>query len=373
MTQRRRLVDAITDYLGLLKIQGAGKSTLRNKGRTLGTLVRVAGNIYVTDLDLHHFEGTVRLLATPATAEENQTRRAQGMSPRTGRNERSLRHDEIALKGFADWAADHGYLSYRKQRLVLKEYFRPATQVEVVPVRRVLPVKEWPAVIEAAGRIHPRARMMTVLGLVWGRRASEIPLLRFRHIDLQMGEALITNVKSRREMQVPVDGYMADELRAWSAWLLEHMAATGRGEPTEVDPDWYVIPSRLHGRDFGRGTFAMSQLKFWPVDPTQKVDEWSLVRDVHKVLKAHGWDDLKGEGMHTFRRSAATAWDEIGDIQVAQHLLGHKTLEITQRYTQNRAGIRRMKEAFGNNPYGLAPTPEGDNVIDLRSRRREAS
>lgn len=367
--RQRRLVDAITEYMEMVKFKRASESTIRTKSRTLGALVRVAGNKWTHDLQLEDFENTIRHLGVPAGPEEAQARKMAGLSPRSGRNLKSLVNDEIALKGFAEWAADHGLLSKRKQALVLKKYFHPVNDDgEIKRIWPVVPVEDWPTVIDVAGQYHPLARILVVLGFLWGRRVSEIPILQWSHLNMEYGEALITNLKRKQEMLVPIDDYLTSELQRWSTWLLSTTAATA------VEPSWYVVPARLHPRDIGRGNYKrMEGTAHWPVDPTRPAERGAITKIVHRVLSMYGWTDLTRQGMHTFRRSAMTAWDEIGEIGIAQALAGHKNRSTTEGYTQNRGGIRRMKAAMAKNPFGLVPEPthKGDNVTDIRTYHRK--
>lgn len=352
----------------------ASASALKTKRLATAALLRAAaadGVLYVRDLKRHHFDAAFADLADGIGDQERKRRaaiKAQYRSksarlrvetfatggPRTGRCEATLVGDRRHLRQFVDYCKGNNWMANSLQPFSLDGGTvsgGDAPGREDAPEkRRVVRFNDWNRLLDTAGELHPRTRVLVAVGLLWGRRVSEAALLQWGHINLtdemqdrsdltlsyraveiEPGYVLIRNVKRRRTISIPVGATMREELTRWQDWV--EKTAVG-----PVQPNWYVIPARVSAVKLSSVGASIWQPREWPVTLDRPAATEGLIKDVQKTLTKFGWRDVRGQGMHTLRRSVASHLDSIGELSAAQALLDHMHRSTTEGYSGNRAG-----------------------------------
>lgn len=386
---RARIDQTAQRWLLTFETRGASASSLKVKRIVTDALKRVAAAedvIYLRDLRPHHFDAALADLARGIGAAEIQRRAALAAAypgagpsrrrrvetyssggPRTGRSPATLVGDQRHLRQFVAYCQGNNWIAQSFHPFSTDSgtvYGNGDASGTATTRRRVVRYNEWNRLLDAADGLHPRTRMLIAMGLYWGRRVSEASLIQWGHIndtdvsvdrsdltlsyeavDIGPGEAVIRNVKRRRTIAIPIGGPMLLELERWRTW----MEKTQYGP---VQPEWHVLPARippvkLHA--VGSNHWAGPD---WPVAPTRKAGTGALIQDVQKALVAFGWRDVRGEGMHTLRRSVAAHLDSLGHIAAAQALLDHMHRHTTELYSSNRAGESDLRALMQrDNPY----------------------
>lgn len=385
---RARIDQAVPRWLATFRINRASESALKAKRIATDALQRAAsadGVLYLRDLRRHHFDATLADLADGLGTAELERRRQLAADapskearrkietyaiggPRSGRSPSTLVADRRHLRQFVEYCQANNWMA---------QSFRPfppnagrvaggdAQGHEDAPdKRRVVSYNDWEKLLDTAESIHPRTRILVAMGLYWGRRVSEAAMLQWAHINSTTepvdrgtmplsyraietgpGQAIIRNVKRRRTIVIPIGAPMQAELDRWQAWL----------EKTQHEPvrlDWFVVAPRIQATKLSTVGGSLWAPRDWPVVPTRKATPIALSKDVQRALTAFGWRDVKGEGMHTLRRSVAAHLDSIGEIASAQALLDHMHRATTELYTRNRAGESELSALMQRpNPY----------------------
>lgn len=243
------------------------------------------------------------------------------------------------LQGFLTWGFRNG--------LVAGETIQPTTARVRQQRRRRLQLTIDQLVELYEGAPDPYERVICALAAYTGGRAGELPTLRVGDVDLEAGEIAWTRHKTRQgDDTLPVMAELANELARWFKYY-EQQCGTLRD-------DWYLIPGR-------RSVGTPGRIQYYP---TRR-----RVRGCHIVVKDQlvrvlGVDpaELRGEGVHTVRRSVARCLYEqlcedrhADPIAVVQSLLGHASRVMTERYIGMESGRR-----------------ERDNVLRGRSVLRRA-
>lgn len=384
--ERERIDVAVRRWIDSLSPKRPSASALKAKRIATDALLRAAageGTTYLRDLRRYHFDATMADLANGLGAKELERRRVLTSAtpgrasrrkietfpvggPRSGRSPATLVADQRHLRQFVEYCQANSWIA---------QSFRPfppgsergsdAQSNEDAPdKRRIVSYNEWPALLDAAEKIHPRTRVLVAMGLYWGRRVSEAAMIQWGHINSTdetvnrsglalsyrsvvtgPGQAVIRNVKRRRTIVIPIGAPMQAELNRWQDWL----------EKMDYGPaqmNWFVVPPRMSVRDVHTTGGSIWAGHEWPVVLDRQPITIALIKDVQRALTTIGWQDIKGEGMHTLRRSVAAHLESIGEIASAQALLDHKHRSTTELYTLNRAGESDLAALMRRaNPY----------------------
>lgn len=372
-------------------------STQESKRRTLNGLVRIAGTAdYLVDcLTLDHFDDTMRLMRDGVSQEENLQRKRLGKRPISGRGKRALESDRTALTMFAEYLRIQGWVEPTFYPLHRFTGTSKADEAES-KIRPNIEDKDVIPLLEAAGKIHPRVRIAVAIGLFYGRRISEALSIQWKNVDIE--NATMSYEVVKRGKWVADKGFtqaMKVELELWWKYVEEQCGP--------IDPEWYLIPARMTPTALrARGYEAYEQARvnsaLWPITPNRPATKKKVTDDIHRALRAIGWEDVHGQGMHTLRLTLARKYEELYGLGVAQEALDHERAETTQHYTRNQSGRRKYAKLMKHeDPFGvLPPEPEDttgqdgqggiplmgeagsttevpDNVIRLDQYRRKAS
>lgn len=210
---------------------------------------------------------------------------------------------------------------------------------------------------------YPRDRIALAVAANTALRASEIFGLRLRDVDLDDGIIDAKIYKTRQEDKLPITKDLDAELRRW----FEHYQSEFPGQP--LPGDWRLVPGQYYqhwGSENGRKvTVGEVRLRPTLVPANQS-------RIVHRGLEALGWQDLKGEGFHTIRRSVARLFFDSqvakgydGALQATKALLHHKHASQTEHYIGVTNERRHRDVQLKGQPF-LSAMLDSENVIPLR-------
>lgn len=171
---------------------------------------------------------------------------------------------------------------------------------------------------------------MTVSLLFWtGCRQSEIRGLKWGDVNLQDLTLEVYRPKVKKSLTCPIPAQLAEDLTKWQAWV------EGRYGP--IQPEWYVVPAA--STVLRQRHPAKKITPDWPLNLTKS--QGPLTGAIKRLLVSIGITDMRGKGSHTIRRTAANLiLAHTGDIRAAQHLLGHGSVTMTERYLD--ADARRL-------------------------------
>jgi integrase/recombinase XerD len=197
------------------------------------------------------------------------------------------------------WDEQKLFLPPRKGSWRLPEVFSP---------------KEVERLLCAHGKLRDRCLLMTAYAT--GVRVSELVRLKVSDIDSERMMVKVEQGKGRKDRYTILSQRLLSELRSY--WK-EHRS-----------PIW-LFPNRKGG--------SIS------IDYAQRIYNWAK----HKA------QIRKGKGIHTLRHCFATHLLEAGvDLVTIKTLLGHNSLQSTQRYLQ----IRQPKLTAMANPLDLLRFPD---------------
>ena len=197
------------------------------------------------------------------------------------------------------WDEQKLFLPPRKGSWRLPEVFSP---------------KEVERLLCAHGKLRDRCLLMTAYAT--GLRVSELVRLKVSDIDSERMMVKVEQGKGRKDRYTILSQRLLSELRSY--WK-EHRS-----------PIW-LFPNRKGG--------SIS------IDYAQRIYNWAK----HKA------QIRKGKGIHTLRHCFATHLLEAGvDLVTIKTLLGHNSLQSTQRYLQ----IRQPKLTAMANPLDLLRFPD---------------
>lgn len=247
------------------------------------------------------------------------------------------------LRSFLDWAFRRG-LVHGECVDACHERARERRQRRL----RLAPEQLAELVEQAPDPYH---RWVCALAVYTAGRGGELLTLRVGDLDLDAGEIVWTRHKVADDGDVlPVVAELADEARRW----LAHYAAVVGERPR---PSWLLVPRRRHVGRPGRITY-------YPLVPRTRGLHWIIKENLARVL---GCDpgELRGEGVHTARRSMARLLyerlrhDGHGDpLAVVQALLGHANRSMTERYIGVESGrlerdrLLRGRAMLGGGDHG---------------------
>jgi integrase len=228
------------------------------------------------------------------------------------------------LRAFLDYCRVKGWLTHDPTVLLRAAHVAPA-------LRERLNAFELLSLIESAD--FPQHRIVLALAANLALRGGEIRALKVRDVDLTSMTVRVHIEKTKdSDDLMPVNDDLARELDRW----LRHYSAScsSMRQASCLVPAQHVEPTK------GRVTYNPDRSVAQPYDI------------VKAALTRIGWQDVKGEGIHTVRRSVAriffdAALEEAGDSQFDEVLLGtmrllhHARPETTLRYI----GVDRQTQA----------------------------
>lgn len=195
----------------------------------------------------------------------------------------------------------------------------------VTPKRKRKPITrdQTRELFRVAGERHPRDRALCALLIYSGCRSSEITGLTWDAVDLTDGTLEVYRPKVRDYLRVVAPAELAAELQKWRAWYEEN---TG-----PIQPGWYVVPA-LKAKGFDADGVPYRMSADWSLSPQRR--HTMVTEHIKAFLGEIGVADLHGKGAHTLRRTSANLILEAsgGDIRAVQHLLGHKSVAVTESY-----------------------------------------
>ena len=197
----------------------------------------------------------------------------------------------------------HQCLGWNEQKLFLP----PRKKSWRLP--EVLSPKEVERLLCAHHKLRDRCLLMTAYAT--GLRVSELVSLKVSDIDSERLTVRVEQGKGKKDRYTILSGRLLSELRSY--WK-EHRSPT------------YLFPNRKGG--------PIS------IDYAKRIYNWAKLKaQIHK-----------GKGIHTLRHCFATHLLDAGvDLVTIKTLLGHNSLQSTQRYLQ----IRQPKLTSMANPLDL--------------------
>ena len=350
--KRQYLGEAIEQFLDWRRASRLSPDTIRNEKSILGRLARVSGPILIGSVTSAHAE------AHWADAAKTKTS--------------GLTVDYATLAVFFKWCRNTRRMRQDNDPLINIE--RPERDEKD---RLRVPARDFPRLLAAAK--HPRDRIFLALAIHLRLRSNEISRLRVGDVDLQAGMIRCQISKGRRgKVRIkdkPISAELDAELRRWLVYYQEQCGPLGPSwflAPAKYGPSWANDPETGH---FVRGTSPGDRLK-----PTichlRKTEQMA-----QQVLVACGYPirdpvtgKSNGEGMHTFRRSGATAlydlWVEQGEADADTLImedLNQKDLKMTLHYIGRPRGRKRLHNLIA----GKVVFPVDDsNIVELGSRSR---
>lgn len=321
---KQLLSDAIDDFRKYRLSNNAAANTLRGDRQTLKAFLAHCGNIYVDNVRSGH--------VTEFLANRTDTRSGNSIG---------VDHDKLSV--FYKWAVNERRCPTGRNPMNGRR--KPKKQERDYP--RV-PMSDFPLLLEKAGQRHPRDRAFIALGLFTMGRDSELCSLRVGDLDLAAGRLKMTIHKSKTFDNMGVGEELDREMRRWlTAYSLEC---------GNLQDSWLLAPARRLVRypGFG-GNEGVTELR--PENPISH----SASQVVQPALRAIGWEDVKGTGVHTLRRSSAQASYEVKAdlgydyaVRFCKEMLHHKSFQVTEGYIGVSGDkARRDDMLIGRPMFGL--------------------
>lgn len=339
MPRTLNLSDAIEDYERYRRSQDYSKATIANHRTTLKRFLAVNGNIWCHAINDRH--------VTAFFEELGKTKQPH-----------SQRNDHTALNLFFDYLRHKNYMGQDVDPMWGRR--KPA---KLVKEKNRVHVSQFPALLDAAEARCARDRAAMALLLYTLKRDKELTDLRIWDLDLPAGYLKVRIHKTRQEDRIPISAELDRELRKWLTIYTEEVG--------ELRPHYYLVPSRdTQGVPDADGVFrSVAQRNLCPerrMATYGRTSKEALMKIGFPVVDAQGKPLY--EGSHTIRRSGARAlYDSLVEdgydraLRIVQAMLGHKSLEETERYV----GITADKRTRDDLIRGRVMFPLGDNVTQL--------
>jgi len=323
--QKTYLADAAAQYRKWLENKGRKSNTVKNHQTPISALMKQVGNIYMHRITPEHLDEMFG---------------QSDWGPQTRNTYMTT------LKGFFQWAGRRSYIN---------PLLNPTVEMEPLRVPKEKKVwitpEDFPRLLDTAGEFHPRDRACVAIGLFTMSRASEIRNLQVQDIDFKNNRVSIYGVKTDQHDELPMCVELRDELLTW---FNEYRKMT---EVDVLDPRWYVIP-RFGPMPMIRNTLTNrlypNPALLMPLRPTEQTKQ--IYRPVKRALKTLGYE-IRGQGIHTLRRSGAAA-----SLQVlrsdgydramgrVQSMLGHASVKTTEIYINAQLDRLERDETWTGKP-----------------------
>lgn len=231
------------------------------------------------------------------------------------------------VRSFLRFCTDKGWLAIDPTALLRA---RPPIRMQ----RERLDVAELLSLVDTAA--CPRDRALLAIASNLALRAGEIQRLQVSDVNLDAGYIQVRIDKTRESDNMPITVELDDELRRWLA--VYSLSTPGFGRDSYLIPSRYVNP--------GTGTT-------WYRPDKQIGQPYDVVKD---ALTQIGWDVVKGEGVHTLRRSVARLYFDMIEgeesydsaLLATMTLLHHTKPETTIGYIgRDRATLARDRMLKG--------------------------
>lgn len=330
------LSQASLEYVEFMEARGLAKATVRSAQNMFSHAHRAWGDLDLRELHPRHVDALFI-----------------GKKWSTGTRNVYLQ----SLKSFLKWCRTHRYLP---------PDYDPTEGWEARPLEKIertwltLPVLE--ALINST--THARDRAFIAIGIYTFLRASEIINLRIGDIDIDRSELRVYRIKTKQQDRLPICLELQIELVRWLDYYQE--------EKGELDPGWYLVPSRgpqpMKGIDGERRLIPTGEPG--RLRPEQKIGRPQRI--VKQALDRLGIDK-HGDGCHVLRRSGARAMYESlrdmghdGAARRTQSMLGHSSLIMTEKYLGLDHERMQRNEALAGRPMFGPPSREGVGRGHLR-------
>lgn len=249
---------------------------------------------------------------------------------RDGKSRATIARRASSVRAFSTWAQRQGHLDAD----IAARLHSPSaanTLPNVLAVDEAASVVSSPIRQKAAnhsGSDPLRQRDAAILELLYasGMRVAELVALNLAHLDVDRGTIKVTG-KGNKQRIVPFGRTAARALSTWiehgrQAVLTKAHRNTDTNHDSRGDRNQHQQPALFVG---ARG---------------KRIDQRQVRRIVERAGMAQGISSLSPHGL---RHSAATHLLEGGaDLRVVQEILGHASLQTTQRYTHVTA--ERLKQ-----------------------------
>lgn len=351
---------AVKEFLDHCKdIRNLASSTRATYKAALGCLMDVCEPTMDTYLfNETHVQMALAKATRGDTDREYALRRAENPSAsrRTGRSKSSLSIDKAAFRQFQDYCQSRRYLSvYDRPTRLLRNANNRAERSRRQHERWIVPYGQWSTLLDMAGSRHPRDRFVCAMGLYGGRRWSDYKDMRISDIDLtQQTFSFINQKAGGKRVTLPYKLFpeFTREVHRWMGWL--------GGQFGELDPDWYLIPSRVNPKDLMQfDRFQAPDMRpGWPVVPTQTPTHPTIVNDIHLALELIAAPMDKHLGPHTMRHSCSN-WLLDEQKWALEHVsiwLDHSDTATTKQiYLSGAEDGNRLWKIYGNGPTSDEP------------------
>lgn len=274
-----------------------------------------------------------------------------GRSPCCPKTIQGVKH---RLNGFFSWSRERGYTKVHTESIRL---LKPGdTRKDYI---RLTPHQMQELLTNCE---HPRDRIFIALALNTGLRAHSITAIKVKDVHLDQGYLYITIAKTHETDRIAISGDLDSELRRWLFWYQGSV---------DVKPESFLVPAKTGHRFNGPNSTAIEI-----VFPDRR---FKYPNDVVKTqLRKLGFsdDDLRKEGAHTLRRSAAVAFRElliqngVTDTRPVSAFLHHKSETTTSLYLGWDRDKEVRDEALSGKGFLSALTEKPDNVFSLDERRK---
>jgi integrase len=348
-------------------LERRSEATVRGDAALIRRFARFVGDIQVRSLVPEHVDRFFLYVRSPHAGDgrgQGQAGWFRGISDSTFNQYRSR------LSVFFKWCVEENYpirrdllKKHRAARISVRDREQPRLDV----LQRMLEETSC-----------PRNRYLLALAMNTGMRASEIIRLRVGDFplarDSRTGQYRLTAYKfeaviskNHGQDRMPITGDLAVETLRWL-----HIYEADLGRTLQAHD--YLLPGRISTRFAGFQTDPVSGdrvpvrsgLGWKPDSPVHR--PWDVVKE---AMRAVGYVDTKGEGVHTLRRAFALNMFEqllqggeayIESLRIVGSVLHHKSTTITERYLGlTSARVQRDDLMAGKFFFG-PPSPDGAAV-----------
>jgi integrase len=250
------------------------------------------GISYKLDMLCRVFKGKALRELSPMLIEGWARRRLQETTIRKHtRHPATMKNELTLLSGILSMAVDNELLGTNPCRKVLKNLRKSHKFNTECKRNRVLSDDEEARLMEALKKRGAETKWATVIALNTGMRRMEILRLRWRHIDLQSQVLVVTETKSGKDRQLPLNAEVLAVLT--EMW----------GRPTLAEEDYLFAVRTGHSLTEATGAF-------------------------HRAMRDAKLEDFR---FHDLRHTFASRLPP--DPYLRRDLLGHSTVEMGNVYS----------------------------------------